>query len=160
MPIDGYSYWHYGVETSAYIDLYKKTRVLLLRAAIEAVHGDDAEIPFVELPRLGGAYDLRGYLEDRFRDKIAAVASVEYRWPIHEWVQGEVFVDFGRVGATYHDVFGAEAWQRWRVGFGGGIIVSSPSSVLFRFDVAYGDDVVFFFSTDVARAFRGREKEL
>ena len=38
--------------------------------------------------------------------------------------------------------------------------VSSPSSVLFRFDVAYGDDVVFFFSTDVARAFRGREKEL
>ncbi|MFT5433217.1 MAG: hypothetical protein ACI9OJ_003922, partial [Myxococcota bacterium] len=160
VPIEGFGYWHYGVEASFYVDLYRKTRVLVFRAALEGVDGDSSEIPFVELPRLGGAYDLRGYVEDRFRDNIAAVASIEYRWPIHEWVAGEVFVDAGRVGRNYDETFGLDAWKDWRFGFGGGIIVSSRDNVLFRLDVAYGEDVTVYFSTDVARAFRGREREL
>ncbi len=160
VPIEGFTYWHYGVEASAYIDLYGGSRVLLLRGAVEAVDGDDAEIPFVELPRLGGAYDLRGYIEDRFRDKRAAVFSAEYHWPIHELVMGELFIDAGRVGRTYDDVFGGDAWEQWRLGYGGGVIITTKKSVMFRLDLAYGDSLQFFFSTDLARAFKGREKEL
>ncbi|MFT7623747.1 MAG: hypothetical protein ACI9WU_002930 [Myxococcota bacterium] len=159
-PVDGFAYWHYGAEASVYINLYRETRVLLLRAAFEAVDDAGYSIPFQELPRLGGAFDLRGYLEDRFRDKRAAVASVEYHWPIHDFVSGELFLDAGRVGPTYRSVFGADAWQEWRVGYGGGIIVSGPDSVIFRADVSYGDQLTFFITTDLARAFKGREAEL
>lgn len=160
LPIDGFTFWHYGAEASVYIDLYKGNRVLLLRAAVEAVEGEDDEVPFVELPRLGGANDLRGYALDRFRDQKAVVASIEYHYPIHEYVTGELFVDFGRVGKDWSDLFGEQAWSQWRVGGGGGVIISSRDSVLLRFDLAYGEGLQFFVSTDLARAFKGREKEL
>lgn len=50
-----YSFWHHGAELTGYIDLYRHTRVLVLRAFVEGVDGKDGDIPFAELPRLGGA---------------------------------------------------------------------------------------------------------
>jgi hypothetical protein len=151
-----YSFWHQGAELTGYIDLYKRTRVLVLRAVVEGVEGDDQEIPFASLPRLGGPNRLRGYRRDRFRDQKAAVGTVEYHYPIHQYVAGSLFVDAGRVAHDYSELFD----EHWKVGMGGGFIVRSRDSQLFTFDIAYGDGVQFYISTDPLRAFSKRETEL
>ena len=159
-PVDRYRYWHFGGEIAQYIDLYRRTRVLVLRAAIEAVAGEEDRIPFVELPRLGGVQDLRGYVADRFRDKIAAVATVEYRYPIHELLSGALFVDAGHVGRNPREVFGFSGLKRWRLDAGGGLLLHTRESVLMGMDVAYGDGLTVFFTTAPIEFFHNRERQL
>jgi hypothetical protein len=155
---DRYTYARFGGELTGYIDLYRKTRILMLRVAHEAVtFADEADIPFSDYPRLGGPTRLRGYALDRFRDRLTAVATVEYHYPIHESIAGSVFLDAGRPAETYR---GLLELDRWRLGGGGGFIVRSRSSVLFTLDVAYGDSLAVYFTTDPLRAFDLGNQEL
>jgi hypothetical protein len=157
-PVRQYHYVHYGLDAAGYIDLYKQNRVLVVRGEIEAVEGKYEDIPFSDLPRLGGPTRLRGYRLDRFRDKKSALATLEYQYPIHEMIGGAVFVDAGHVGSNYNELVD---FKRWRVGVGGGIRVRSKDSMLFSFDLAYGDDgVLLFFTTTPLRAFANRERQL
>lgn len=153
-------FWHYGVTSSIFFDLYGGSRVLALRGMLEAVHGDEADIPFSELIKIGGGERLRGYQRDRFRDKIAAVGAVEYRYPIHEFVAGEVFVDMGRVGRTYGDVFGKKARRELRYGGGGGLVFHSENTTYFKAEAAYGEGFVVFVTTDPLALFSRRHKRL
>ena len=154
--IADYSFWHHGAELTGYLDLYKRSRVLVLRAVIEGVEGADRDIPFAQLPRLGGPHRLRGYPLDRFRDEKSAVATVEYHYPIHQYVAGALFVDTGRVERSYGDFLD----EHWKVGAGGGFIFRSRDRQLFSFQVAYGEGVQFHLTTDPLRAFSKRETEL
>jgi hypothetical protein len=152
-----YGFFHHGFEATGYFDLYEKSRVLVLRAIVEGVEGDTDEIPFSELPRLGGANRLRGYPQDRFRDEKVALGTVEYHYPIHQFVAGALYTDVGRVAPSYTELFEREGWK---AGVGAGFIVRSRDKVLFTFDVAYGDGVMFHFTTDPLRAFSNRDTEL
>lgn len=152
-----YAFWHHGAELSGYIDLYKRTRVLVLRAVSEAVDGDAARIPFSDLPRLGGPHRLRGYPSDRFREEKSLLGTVEYRYPIHEYVAGALFLDAGRVSPSYSGLFKGP----WHVGGGAGFNVRSRDHHLFSFHVAYGDGVQFHLTTsDPLRAFSDKDTDL
>ena len=157
VPQHQYRFAHYGAELTGYINLYQHTRVLVLRLAHEAVAGDDDKIPFADLPRLGGPSRLRGFRLDRFRDKTTAVATVEYHYPIHEFIAGSLFLDAGRAAPDYKSLVDL---PQWHLGGGGGIIIRSKKSVLFTLDVAYGDGVNVYFTTDPLRAFAGRSEQL
>jgi hypothetical protein len=146
------AYWHYGTEAMGFFNLFSQTRMLVLRAAIEAVHSPRDNLPFTELPRLGGPFRLRGYRLDTFRDNIAVLGTAEYRYPIHYNVAGNLFVDVGRVARDYRDLVSPKM-DPWRVGVGGGFRFSVKDHLVFRVDVAYGDDIVVFFSTDPLQAF-------
>ena len=74
--LDDFAYWHYGAELAGFVNLYRGDRVLVLRAAVEGVDGEAEEIPFTSLPRLGGSQRLRGFVQDRFRDELAAVTTL------------------------------------------------------------------------------------
>jgi outer membrane protein assembly factor BamA len=151
-----YGFWHHGAELTAYIDLYRRTRVLVLRGVVEGVEGDDQNVPFSELPRLGGASRLRGYPLDRFRDEKAVVGTLEYHYPIHQYVAGSLYLDVGKVAQRYGDFLNSD----WKVGGGGGFIVRSRDKQLFTFDIAYGEGVQFHLTTDPLRAFSKRDTEL
>jgi hypothetical protein len=155
---DEYTYGHFGGEITGYINLYRRTRVLVLRAAHEAVAFDDeADIPFSDYPRLGGPSRLRGYALDRFRDTLTAVTTIEYHYPIHEYIAGSLFIDAGRPAEDYRGLFELD---KWRLGGGGGFIFRSKNSVLFTVDVAYGDSLNVYLTTDPLRAFDGRNEQL
>jgi hypothetical protein len=156
-PLGRYRFFHHGFEATGYVDLYKETRVLVLRGVVEGVEGKTEEIPFSELPRLGGPHRLRGYPLDRFRDEKVVVGTVEYHYPIHQYVAGSLYVDVGRVAESYDEMFERKGWN---TGFGTGFIFRSKNNMLFTFDVAYGEGVHFHFSTDPLRAFSGRDTEL
>jgi outer membrane protein assembly factor BamA len=154
---DRYTYLHYGFELAHTFDLYHATRLLRVRLALEAVEGDTARIPFTDLPRLGGVDRLRGYRESQFRDARASLTSIEYQYPIHQSVRGSVFVEAGYVADHYSDMV---ELNHWKVGYGGGLIIGSESDVGIEIDVAYGDGVHVYLSTDLARAFDGRSEQL
>ncbi len=156
-PFREFSYWHWGLEATGYIPLYRKTRVLVLRLAFESVEGEPEEIPFSELPRIGGPRRLRGYALDRFRDRKTAVGTVEYHYPIHQFVSGSLYLDAGRAALDYEDIFRGSGP---RFGGGGGFIFRSEDSVLFTLDIAYGDSLQVYFTTDPLRVFEDKDEQL
>jgi len=139
-------YAHVGTELVYTIALLKETRLLHLRASYEGVEG---EAPFTSLPTLGGSHRLRGYVEGRYRDRHAALGSIEYLYPIHKNVSGSLFVDAGYVSREIGDL--AE-FADWKLGGGGGFMIGSPDSIALRLQVAYGENLEFFVGSDLARS--------
>lgn len=155
--LNRYAYLHYGFELVHTLDLYHATHLLRARAMLESVEGDLSRVPFTDLPRLGGVERLRGYREAQFRDAHASLAGIEYLYPIHQAVRGSLFVEAGYVAEHYGDL---SKLDHWKVGYGGGLIIGSPKDVAVQFDVAYGDGLHFYLSTDLAQAFDGRSEQL
>ncbi len=152
------SYAHYGAEATVYVSPWRPRRVFALRLAHEGVHGDD--IPFTELPRLGGAETLRGYRRDRFRDELSTLATLEYRYPIHNLLSGALFVEAGKVAGDYDSLIGSDFTENWHVGYGGGLVFHTSDNIVISAELAYGDGLEVYFMTDALQAFRKRGRQL
>lgn len=133
---DGAELFTYGGELQRYLDLYDGSRVLALRAAVAAVGGADDQVPFVELPRLGGADDLRGYPDGRFRDRVAALVSAQYAWDLGNYLAAYAFVDAGRAFAGIDAI----APEELRLGFGGGVQLLTRDRFVARVQLAGSPD--------------------
>jgi hypothetical protein len=134
--IDDGSFWRYGADVQRFVRLAAGPRVLAFRLHAEGVTGSLEDVPFYELPRLGGKDYLRGYVADRFRDRLAIVGSVEYRWDLAKLYSASLFVDTGRV---YHEVSNLEL-RDLRVGYGVALEAVSDASFLARISVASSTD--------------------
>lgn len=139
---DSFSYLHYGFENELYFNLYRDNRVLLLKTLLESVEGENDRIPFYAYPVLGGAKRLRGYYLDTFRDKHAATVALEYRYPIHQYVLGELFADVGTVSEKY-----SELGRHWHPGFGFGFLFGTQEELQVKLDVSFGEKESVFFVT-------------
>ncbi|OEF25520.1 hypothetical protein A1QC_01150 [Vibrio rumoiensis 1S-45] len=103
----------YTTTVSNYIDLQPIPGVLAWQVKGEFTHGD---VPWNYLPEVGGANNLRGYIEGRYRDNQVVYTQVEYRLPL-----------FGRVGmvtwigaatsADQLDGLGEDALMSYGVGY-------------------------------------------
>lgn len=140
---DGHrSFWRSGGGVQYFIDLYRGTRVIGLRAVVDQVHAPADEVPFVYLPSLGGGDMLRGYQTDRFRDRAMTMASAEYTWPMSREVFPYVFADAGRV----HESLADPSFDDVRVGFGAGLQVHSRHSFWLRTTVSSSIDGGVYFN--------------
>jgi len=139
-PVD---YKRYGVDLQRYFRIGEAPRLLALRAYMEGVIGDlDADIPFVDVPRLGGPILLRGYDLDRFRDRVLGLGSAEYQWDLGFMLTGFVFVDAGRVYPKLDEL----ELKDMRVGYGGGIQVQTANSFIGRISLATSIDGGLLFN--------------
>ncbi len=135
-------YTLYGGDVQRFIRLGANPRVLTLRLMAQEVRGETDEIPFVDLPRLGGPTLLRGYDRDRFRDRAMALGSAEYLWDLGRMWSAYVFTDAGRVYPRLQDA----ALEDIRVGYGGGLQLHFEKSIVGRFNVASSIDGGIFFN--------------
>lgn len=131
----GSDFARYGVDLQKYIHLAPGPRVLVLRFFGEGVTGSRDQVPFTELPYLGGDF-LRGYTFDRFRDRVAAFATVQYMWDISYFVDTYLFVDGGRVFPSLQDL----TIDQPRVGFGLGVELHSETGFLVEGSIASSID--------------------
>jgi len=145
----GPDFWRGTAEVQQYLRLARGPRLLALRLRGEAVSGAVGEVPFSQLPTLGGGEFLRGYEFQRFRDRAAAVASVEYIWDLAHWVDAVLFVDAGRVYSS----MSAIGVDRLRVGFGAAIRIFDESHFLCEVGVASSIDGGFFLNFSFNRVF-------
>jgi hypothetical protein len=119
---DAHSFTHYGVDLQAFIHLGLGPRMLWLRFWGEGVTDSLAEVPFYELPYLGGDF-LRGYDFARFRNRVSGLLTAQYMWDVQRGVDAFLFVDVGRVYDSLDDV----TLSGLRAGFGGGFQLQSSS---------------------------------
>ncbi len=134
-------YLRYGLDLQRYFDLYRGDRILLLRAYVEGITSGLDDIPFSELPRLGGSRLGRGYARNRFRDRSATGFTLEYKFPISRTFAAFLFLD------------GVGAWRKpsdfdateLHPGYGGGVQLHTAELFVTRFLVGSGDDGVTFY---------------
>ncbi len=136
-----------GFDLQRYVRLTMRPRVLRLRLGGEAVVGAD-EVPFSELPRLGGNSVLRGYPWGRFRDRIATFGQASYSWAAANWLAPVLFVDAGRVFSSFDEL----AAENIHVGFGAGLEAYSRGGMVARVEVASSIDggVFMYFALNPA----------
>jgi hypothetical protein len=127
----GDDFWHYGVEFQHLIHIAEGPRVLMLRVMGEGVTGTRDDVPFSELPYLGGDL-LRGYVFERFRDRVSGLASVEYMWDVSRYIDTYLFVDVGRVFPGLDEL----TIDQPRVGYGLGFVLRGTSDFLVEGSIA------------------------
>lgn len=128
------------LDARRYFSLPWSGHVAALQALAELRAGTP---PFYGMGRLGGAEMLRGYYEGRYRDRQYLAAQAEYRAPL-VWRLGAVlFVAAGTVAPALDQLDLA----RLKLAAGGGLrwapLADVPVNV--RLDVAYGEDLNFYF---------------
>ncbi|MGE0397941.1 MAG: BamA/TamA family outer membrane protein [Kofleriaceae bacterium] len=148
------SYTRYGVDLQHYLRLGAGPRVLAVRLYGEGVTGPYEDVPFTELPRLGGKELLRGYPLDRFRDRASALGSVEYSWALSRFVTTSAFVDAGRVVPSFQDLTTSDL----RVGYGLGLQLYSKHSFLLRASLATSIDGGVFVDVAFDPSFEPRAR--
>jgi len=121
------------------------TDVLAIGAVIADTHGD---LPFYSLPSLGGSGSLRGYIDNRFTDRAAAHASLEYRFAVVprgfaftptvrvERVGLALFYDVGTVAEGIEDLSDGKV----RDSIGIGLRLSFAREAAFRIDYGVSDE--------------------
>lgn len=113
----GTDFWRYGIEVQQYWRIASGPRLLGVRFHGSGVTGGRDEVPFTELPMLGGSSYLRGYPFERFRDRVAAFGSVQYQWDLSHLVDAYLFTDVGRVFPALDQLTA----RGMRVGYGVGL---------------------------------------
>ncbi|MCS6922738.1 MAG: BamA/TamA family outer membrane protein [Fimbriimonadales bacterium] len=115
-----------------------RRQVFAIRAYYGVVSGT---VPFFEQFFIGGAETLRGYPEDRFWGKNAALLSLEFRQPVEKAFTAVFFVDIGHAWGGYGSVneFVQSRSFKPEVGYGIGIRVRTPLGPL-RIDYGIGRD--------------------
>jgi hypothetical protein len=146
-----------GLDVQKYIDLYGGDRVLILRAYAEGVTSDADKVPFVDLPRLGGPYFLRGYPRDRFRDRDVTLVTAEYDWSLDRNILAYLFVDAGRVWRNVGEIE-LDGLDNMRVGFGGGIQAHTMKSFVARILVASTIDGGIYLNFSLDPVFDARSR--
>lgn len=86
-----FDYNKYQVEGRKYFKV-GSSQVLAVRGTAGLITG---HVSYNDDFAVGGADTLRGYQDDQFRGKKMVAASVEYRFPVANKVQGVVFTDAG-----------------------------------------------------------------
>ena len=112
----GTDFTHYAADLQWFVHFGLAPKMLVLRFWGEGVTADRTDVPFTELPYLGGDF-LRGYDFARFRDKVAAVGTAEYVWDLSRFCDAFLFVDAGRVFPALTSL----TLDDMRVGYGGGL---------------------------------------
>ncbi len=128
----------YGGNLGLYWDPTGLNRVIGL--TLTALFTDplgDAEVPFTEQVTLGGTEYMRGYLEGRLVGRSAAVATLEYRYPVWIWLDGTMHVAAGNVFGEHLEDF---AFDRLRLSFGLGVRTVGSRESSFDLLLAFGSE--------------------
>ncbi len=132
----GTDFWRYGVELQHYWKIGKGPRVVAVRFHGSGVTGGRDEVPFTELPMLGGSSFLRGYPFERFRDRVAAFGSAQYQWDVSHLLGAYLFTDVGRVFPALDQLTA----RGMRVGYGVGLELHGNNGFLVEGSVASSID--------------------
>jgi hypothetical protein len=141
----GPDFWRYGVELQHDWRLARGPRVLAVRLRGAGVTGQRDEVPFTELPSLGGGSFLRGYSFERFRDRVAAFGSIQYQWDISHMVDAYLFTDAGRVFPSLDEL----TVHGMRVGYGIGLELHGQNGFLLEGTLASSIDGGVFVSVSL-----------
>jgi outer membrane protein assembly factor BamA len=130
-----HSFTKVDVELEQHVSFWKRQRVITLRAiASTALTADGHHVPFYLQSTLGGSRLLRGFVDDRFRDRSLLALQAEYGWDLSPFLSAVVFYETGAVATALRNIRSRDLRGDYGIGFRFG----SARTVAFRTDVAFG----------------------
>jgi len=103
---------HAGGRASWFISVVRKTSIINPRVTLDVVSPLNSKgLPFVEYASASGFRGVSGR-----SDRVAALASLDYRWQLRPFVAARVFVDFTTVAPTIPKL--SVEHLAWAAGFG------------------------------------------
>lgn len=99
------SWVKYGGSVGAALDLTGQQRVVSLTVAAELADPLVGTIPFTDQVMLGGDALMPGFLRGRLVDRSAAVASLQYVWPVWVYLDGVAHASVGNVFGEHFSGF-------------------------------------------------------
>lgn len=127
---------------SQHFPIIDEHRVIIVTAGIAAavpmIPGDD--IPLDSLPTVG-RNNVRGYDRERFRDRYGAVGSLEYRFPIYEYLRSQAGLDaffFADGGTVWGD--SKLSKDNLRYSFGGGLRAAHETTLVFQGTIGWSPE--------------------
>jgi outer membrane protein assembly factor BamA len=136
-----FTYQRISLDVAKYIGIGKKGVLALNTAAVLSF----GEVPFHQMPVIGGTKRMRGYFEGKYRDKHLLLLQGEYRQPLF-WRIG--VVAFGGLGMVGRD-FNALALPNTRYNYGAGIrfLLDKAQRINVRADYGIGYKSKGFYLT-------------
>lgn len=128
-----YDFGLYGADVRRYISLFGN-HVLALQGRYRGSWG---EVPFQFLPSVGGDGPMRGLLEQRYRDDLAATVQAEYRLPINRRFGVVGFFSAGQVAEELSELELAD--PKLAGGFGFRIALNTEQKLNLRIDIAFSE---------------------
>jgi hypothetical protein len=123
-----------GVSLQQYVPLPDRYRRLALRGEAVFTDADSGQtVPFYLQPTLGGARNLRGFREFRFRDRNAVLVGAEYQWEAWWALDVAFFADAGTVAYKASQL----TLNSMEVGYGVGFRFHSNRAFVGRLDLAF-----------------------
>lgn len=141
---DSLQFWQVSIDLRQYLHIFKK-RTLALRVLAQSTDliGNSPELPFYLKSQLGGVESLRGYRKGRFIDNDLAMVSIEYRYPLLEFMDAFIFLDEARVFPSFSDNF---KWNDWKYSTGGGLRIWQKDQLAVRTFMAVSkEDTRYYF---------------
>jgi outer membrane protein assembly factor BamA len=140
-----FSYWRYHANLQKFLPISRDRRkVITFRADIETnQEKGGGVVPFYDLPTLGSRSTLRGFANNRFTDKSAMTASLEYRYRIWRYMDWGFFADTGQVAPEIGDF----APDRLHTGYGARIVLRPGEKSAISIEVAQSrEERRYYFS--------------
>lgn len=139
-----YEYQRFQLMAEQYIPVpfMAKNRRFYIRGLAEKkdrLNGKD--IPFYDLSKLGGPFNLRGFDKDRFRGLGRLLFNFEYRYPIWDNLDGFFFLDEGQVFDGFEDI----SFDRFHLGYGTGIRFDSPTGIGMNLGLGWSKETFRFY---------------
>ncbi len=127
-----FSYQKLVVDAAKYYPIGKES-VLAFNGVVSLATGD---IPFHQMPVIGGPKKMRGYLEGTYRDKNLLMFQSEYRFPIIWRFGGVAFAGLGEVSSELHKW----TFRDIRYSYGAGIrlTLDKAQKINIRADYGFG----------------------
>ncbi len=125
-------------DLAGFLDISGYNHVLGLRlytACIEP-YGQRA-VPFTELVQLGGIEYMPAFLDGRFRGASGTLLSLDYRYPIWAYLDGELFVGLGNTFGRHLEGF---AWDRLFLNWGLGVRSNHSRDISFDVLLTFGSN--------------------
>lgn len=118
-----------------HVPILRETWVVSLRGGLESIARKSDVVPYFLMPTLGGGRSLRGYPDNRFRDRHTLLMTGELRWfPNRAGLDMAFFVDAGKVAPNRKGLTLDGLWTDYGIGVRLHSLVATP----LRIDVARG----------------------
>jgi len=125
-----------SLEARRLFDLFHGDRVLSIGARAEMITADAEEVPFEQLPALGGSERMRAFARDELRGRSTTYADAQYEWALGADTRAFVFVEGGGVASKPT----ALETDDLHFGYGGGLRLLNGMATSVRAHVAASDD--------------------
>lgn len=136
-----FHYQHYSIEFRNYHHL-GNNHIIAFNALSTLNFG---EVPFITMSFVGGEQMLRGYPQNRYRDRHFVGSQAEYRFPLIGRLGGVSFLGLGEVFEQSRQV----TWSNLKYSYGAGLrfAINKRERLNLRFDYAFGRDSQTFYFT-------------